>query len=224
MSGDATKRLMMLMSDLGLREGAQVPTEAELVRHLGVSRQVVRESLNSLETLGIVVSRQGARRTLGDSSLPAIIRHAKPGLTLDIRELSELLEVRRVLEAAFFPIAAASFSSSTITSLRSLTDRMVAKAEDGLTSLEEDAIFHRRLYDQLGNEVLLALVETFWDVFNTVNPFERTRKELVEIAESHVKIVDAIEARDMALAAHALNTHFFEIRARLARAGRNNPQ
>lgn len=217
MPNDLRTQLMRLFRERGYTVGDVLPTEADLMVELGVSRQSLRETLTSLEALGIVVSRQGARRIMGEVSLPAIIRNVGLGFAPDVVNLRKMLEVRRALEAAFFPAVAASFTPQHLEYLRSLTDRMEAKAARGETSLEEDAIFHRALYQNLDNEVLLALIESFWEIFHTTSAVPE-KDDLMEIALSHSRIVDALESRDVAMAAHSLNIHFFDIRARLNRS------
>jgi DNA-binding FadR family transcriptional regulator len=217
-------RLLALFRELELTPGAVIPTESELVLQLGASRQAVREALVGLESLGVVISRQGARRVMGEVGIPSVIRTAIAGSTLSADSLRNLLEVRRVLEAAFFPVAAAAYTPQTLARLRSLTDRMEAKAARGETSHEEDAVFHRALYADVDNDVLMGLVESFWDVFHAASPAPSERRDLMEIALSHSRIVDALEAGDIAMASHTLNIHFFEIRARLKRSRAAQPQ
>ncbi len=216
-------RLLALFHQLELEPGSVLPTEAELVAELGASRQSVRETLIGLETLGVVISRQGARRVMGEVGIPSVIRAAVVGATLNADSLRNLLEVRRVLEAAFFPVAAAAYTPQTIARLRSLTDRMEAKAARGETSHEEDALFHHELYSSIDNDVLMGLIEAFWEVFHAASPAPSERRALNEIALSHSRIVDALEAGDIAMAAHTLNIHFFEIRARLKRPRATTP-
>ncbi|MFT4283418.1 MAG: FCD domain-containing protein [Protaetiibacter sp.] len=223
MSESLRTRLLLLFHELELVPGSVLPTESELVLRMGASRQAVREALVGLEALGVVVSRQGARRVMGAVSIPSVIRTAVAGATLDADSLRNLLEVRRVLEAAFFPVAAAAYTPQTIARLRSFTDRMEAKAARGETSHDEDALFHRELYARLDNDVLIGLIESFWDVFHAASPTPSDRGDLQGIALSHSRIVDALEAGDIAMAAHALNIHFFEIRGRLKRSRTANP-
>lgn len=219
MLNDLRARVLRLLREQGYQAGDVLPTEAQLMAELGASRQSLRETLTGLEALGIIVSRQGARRTMGQASLPAIIRSVGLGLSPDIENLREMLEVRRALEAAFFPVVAASLTERDLSRLRSLTDRMEAKASRGETSLDEDALFHRALYENLGNTVLISLIESFWEVFHTTSAGPE-REDLMDIALSHSRIVDALENKDIAMAAHALNIHFFDIRARLNRSAK----
>jgi DNA-binding FadR family transcriptional regulator len=216
-------RLLALFRELDLQPGTVLPTEGELFVSLGASRQAVREALVGLESLGVVVSRQGARRVLGDISIPSVLRTAVAGSTLSADSLHNLLEVRRVLEAAFFPVAAAAYDLETVRRLRSFTDRMEAKARRGEASHDDDALFHRELYARLDNDVLIGLIESFWDVFHAAAPAPSDPRDLLEIALSHSRIVDALEAGDIAMAAHTLNIHFFEIRGRLKRSRAAHP-
>src|SRR5690606_41372102 len=55
-------RLIDHLSERALEPGDQLPGELDLAQEMNVSRPQVREGLRMLEALGVVRSRQGARR------------------------------------------------------------------------------------------------------------------------------------------------------------------
>lgn len=209
------QRVLQLFRESGLRAGDSIATEQELSAELGVSRSALREALAVLEAFGVVVARQGARRTFGsfDSSvLMSEILQLLPPTTHDLREL---LDVRRVLEVAFFPIAVADMPPRKIHELRQITNRMEAKAARGIDFVDEDALFHSAIYAHLGNKTLEGLLTSFWRMFEASSNETKTGRDLPASALSHARIVDGLEAGDTALAVHQLNVHFFDVRARL---------
>ena len=64
---------MQLILDRRLRAGAPLPTEAELMEDLGVSRNSVREALKALQALDIVEIRHGYGTYVGQASLTPLI-------------------------------------------------------------------------------------------------------------------------------------------------------
>ena len=210
------QRLLVYFRDSALEPGDSIPTEQRLCVVLGVSRPVLREAMAVLEAMGAVNSRQGARRRLGSFDAAILVDEFLLLLPPTANDLRELLDVRRVLEVAFFPIAVASMSPSKVRELRSITDRMEAKAARGIPFLEEDASFHTSIYSHLGNRTLEGLLTAFWKTFKASSEETRTGHDLPASARSHSQIVDALQTGDTALAVHQLNVHFFDVRTRLS--------
>ncbi|HEX5334226.1 MAG TPA: GntR family transcriptional regulator, partial [Cellulomonas sp.] len=149
MSSSLEDRVLAYFHAAGLRAGDVVPSELELASELKVGRPALREALGALEVIGIVQSRQGARRTLGTFDMGAVIRTLTIGIVPDLQSLRSLLEVRRVLEVGFFPQAAAKLTVQDVANLRSLTDTMQEKASRGEVFVSEDQAFHAAIYEHL---------------------------------------------------------------------------
>ena len=154
MATDLESRLVKHFRVLELVAGDPLPREQDLARDLQVSRPALREALAALEAVGLVVSRQGARRTLGtfdvQTVVEALTRYVEPSTEL----MLEMLDVRRMLEAAFFPITVAKMSANTLRELRAIADRMEAKAARGQPFVQEDAAFHQRVSAADGGDPL----------------------------------------------------------------------
>lgn len=210
-------RLVKAFKLRDIQPGEFIPTEEVLARELNVGRPTLREGLRALEALGIVEGRQGARRVLCSFDLGLLVRQLTGSIAPTADELSELLDVRRVLEVSFFPQAMAKFTPDAVIRLRDLTDRMVEKAGRGEVFLKEDAEFHKEIFRHLDNRALVGLLDAFWILFEESFSEINTGRNLPETARCHVRIVDAIEADDNVLATHQLSSHFLDVRARLRR-------
>jgi DNA-binding FadR family transcriptional regulator len=208
-------RILQHLRELELLPGEPIPTEQSLATSLDVSRAALREALAALEAFGVVNTRQGARRTLGEFNMAIVVRKLAQTMQPSTQVLLELLDVRRVLEVAFFPVAVANMSVKKVRELRSIVDRMRSKASRGEPFLEEDAEFHQAIYAHLDNKTLEGLLGAFWQMFEQTSSDNRTGHDLPESARSHARIVEALELGDTALGVHQLNVHFFDVRSRL---------
>lgn len=213
-ASDLEFRLIRHFRLLELVPGDPLPREQDLVHDLQVSRPALREALAALEALGFVVSRQGARRTLGTFDMQTVVESLTRYMEPTTELMLEMLDVRRVLEAAFFPIAVAKMSANTLRELRRIAERMVAKAGRGQPFVQEDAQFHQALYEQLGNKTLQGLIAAFWRLFDELSEQFQVGGDLQSTALRHLRIVETLEAGDTSLATHELNVHFFDVRAR----------
>jgi DNA-binding FadR family transcriptional regulator len=81
-----------------LQPGQPMPNEGELAQTLAVSRTVVREALSQLQVLGIIERINGIGIRAGCGDLTAALHRPLQMLSAQHRGLTELMELRTVLE------------------------------------------------------------------------------------------------------------------------------
>lgn len=215
-------RLVDLLRELDLSPGDPLPGEVELAHRLAVSRPQLREALRMLEALGVVHSRQGARRTWLGFSTSVFAQQLAITLGPTARSVAELLEIRQALETSLLPRAIVLIDADRLAQLEVLADRMVDLATSGKPFTREDQQFHSLLLAPLENELLDGLLSTFWSVFGDFAENHPTEEDPVPVAQMHGRIVRAIRNRDARLAVHEMDAHFYGVRARLAADGDTN--
>ncbi|NCB01708.1 MAG: FadR family transcriptional regulator [Spirochaetia bacterium] len=146
-----------------LKPGDKIPTEMELSQVLGVSRNVLREAIKTLEILGVVSSKPGVGMIVNAFS-PSSLSTCMFLNLIDDRgdQFRQSQEVRKVLEIGF---AQQCFDS--------ITDNQISRMEDcvnAMQSFEEyedfydaDAYFHRCMYENLDNKMLIAFLDSAWE-------------------------------------------------------------
>lgn len=200
-----------------LRPGDKLPSESELAHRLQVSRAAIRESLRSLEAVGIIRVEHGRGRYLRQLDMSAITDTLAYALVLDVRSLEDLLAVRRVLEVGFLQYAVARLTDEDLTALRSIVQAMTTSTAEGRPIAADDMSFHRTLYRKTNNDVLMKILDAFWDLFFHL----RDRGALApgpneETASFHAQILSAIEAADIGTAKEVLAAHFDDVGEQLA--------
>ena len=79
-----------------------------------------------------------------------------------------------------------------------------------------DAEFHRRLYAPLNNELLINLMDVFWQVYRKIHLALGTGPvNLEQQSQDHWDIYEAVANKDKALASERLQRHFDGIRLKL---------
>ena len=204
----------------GLKPGDLLPPETELAKRLGVSRNSVREAVKVLESTGVVEARRGAGLFVGDFSFGPLLHNLPYGLMQDLRQLSELLDIRLVLETGLIAEAVDTLTDEKLDALKDLLGEMRLRAERGESFPEEDRAFHRLLFSGLDNKMLLELLDVFWFAFRTASEqIDIKDPDPVKTYRDHALIVDAVEARDVEGARRALrDSHYAGIRKRLDEA------
>jgi DNA-binding GntR family transcriptional regulator len=178
--------------------------ETQVARELGTSQAPVREALRGLAALGVVeiTPFRGAR----------VRRPTR-------RELLEAYAVRSALETLAARLAVPRMHDDDLAELGKHMDRMhaAAKAGDGHTVAEADASFHGRIVELADNATLVK-------VWRSLEPFSRTYLTLVVpgadpqwSADLHMPILVALRARDVDAVVAALEGHFDDVAANMAR-------
>ncbi len=174
------------------------------MEEFGVSRPTLREAFRILEAEGAITVRRGvrggARVQVPDIDVAA--RHA--GLLLQYRGalLSDVYEIRAVLEPAAARMAARRRTSADLARLQEALDRQRESADDPGGSFAADADFHRLIVELSGSETLQVLAGM---VTNIIREGDRayaethdwqTEQELAKIAlRAHTRLVELIRKR-----------------------------
>jgi DNA-binding FadR family transcriptional regulator len=187
-----------------LKEGDQLPSESVLMEEFGVSRPTLREAFRILEAEGAIVVRSGvrggARVQVPDIDVAA--RHI--GLLLQYRGalLSDVYDVRTILEPAAARMVARRRTSADLARLQEVLDRQRESVDDPAGHFAADAEFHRLIVELSGNETLQVLDGM---VTNIIREGDRSyadshdwqhEQELAKIAiRAHARLLDLIRKR-----------------------------
>lgn len=203
-----------LILNRGLRPGDPLPTEAELVELLAVSRSNLREAIRTLVTLDILEVRHGTGTFVGQLSLrPLVEGLAFKGILLpgnDFETLRQVVEVRIALDLALAPGMVERLTGEDADDLRAHCDEMTAAALRNEGFAAADRAFHLGLAERFGNELYGQLVAAFWDVHTTVAPRlgVPTLRDISETAQAHRALLDAAVNGDLDAYLAAVHDHY----------------
>lgn len=199
------ERLLSHVLQAGLGPGDRLPSERDLAAHLGVSRASVRQAITVLQTQNIFEVRHGdgtylKRLTLEDEPMARLIKRR--------RHLPEVLEARAALEVKIAELAAQRRTTQDLHHLDAALQDMEADIEAGGIGLDADATFHRGLALAAHNQILLGLMDSLSDDiaetrFESLSQPGRPPRSLA----GHRRIAHAVEAREPARAAAAMQEH-----------------
>lgn len=213
-------RIMDLILERGLDVGDALPTESELSSELGVGRNTVRESLKVLQALGVIEIRHGFGMFVAPNNLSALVSgltfRGRLSLRHEGEEAMELIDVRQALESGLIGSAIDLLTEEHLADLKATIEAMQETAAQGGLLAGHDAEFHRRLYAPLNNELLINLMDVFWQVDRQIREaLDSGPVSLEEQVQIHWDIYDAVANRDKALASERLQRQFDGIRRKL---------
>lgn len=196
-----------------LEPGARLPTEAEMMSAMGVSRTVVREAVAALRANGLVITRQGAGAFVAPDQARISFRINPDGLA-SIADVIGVMELRLAVEVE---AAALASERATDKSLRSIqralagVDRAIRRGD---TAISEDFAFHMAVAEATANPHYTEFLRFIGrhviprqSVRATVTSGERQTLYLKKIQNEHRQIAAAIRARDGTAARRAMRTH-----------------
>ncbi|QHC58747.1 FCD domain-containing protein [Rathayibacter sp. VKM Ac-2760] len=194
-----------------------------LAREHGVSRSVIREALRILETLGMIVARQRVGITvlgrehwqLLDPRVIAWRSHADDAQT----QLRELMQLRTILEPAAAELATAQGTDEQLSAIVRAAEEMTATYRDRRVAAfaRADLDFHSAIVAAASSSVLAQLSDTVLAALRlrysgSVPVFGAEGERALAL---HVRLADALAARDAAAAVDLTRALVDQTRGRL---------
>ncbi|MDR7484684.1 MAG: FadR/GntR family transcriptional regulator [Armatimonadota bacterium] len=201
------ERLVVLISERGLRPGHPLPTERELMQTFRVGRSSVREALRMLESRGLIRPSANGAFEVAEYGNP--LSHSLHFLLeLEEASLPEIYEVRKTLEVESAGLAAQRRTAEDLEQMA----RAVAEMEAGLSSQDRyitaDLQFHLAVASATRNRVALRMMHAVRDLL------QQALARIYHIPGSpqrsilqHRAILDAIAAGDADGARQRMREH-----------------
>lgn len=198
-----------------LGPGSQVPPERALCEQFGVARTSVREAIQGLVSLG-VIERRGNR---------AYVAEQLPGVHLDgddqrKRKVTDIFEVRRVVEVPMAQLAACRATDEERTAVGALgrefrTDMALEefRRRDRQFHSAIAAACHNPALAELYGKVLEALFRsTDFDSLLTASQNEKVVRRVIEdAAGAHAEIARHLVAGDVDAVGKAVESHLNQV-------------
>ncbi len=212
LSDQVAQQLLAEIKAARLAPGAKLPTEAELAAQFGVSRTVVREAVSRLKSLNLVHARQGSGVYVAEKPSITPLEFSDLGQTLSQTALTQMLELRRTLEAEAATRAAERASAADVRAIKQGVRALAQAVRGGHSGVEEDLQFHRSIAMAAHNPFLTStldyLAQFLRGAIGVTRANEARRIDFSEqVRAEHAAIVDAIASADPTAAHRAASLH-----------------
>lgn len=189
------------------KSGTKITSEPQLAKELNVSRISVREAIEKMVALNILIKRQGEGTFVSDLSTSTYLNNLIPMLTLDKYDYMEILELRLVMDVESARLCAERCSEEIIKELEEAYSEMLQYEGDMNKFTEKDLKFHIKIAEGTQNSLIIKINEMLRDILNyhqrglyhTLGP--------VGGIKEHKFILDAIKNRDTELAGIFVKRH-----------------
>jgi GntR family transcriptional repressor for pyruvate dehydrogenase complex len=203
------EQLRAVINEGRLGPGDRLPTEAELIKQLEVSRTVLREAVGRLEATGLVSVRGPRGMFVGDSaSVLNCVRLVRSAMSISSHELVEFTEFRRALECDAVRGAALRATPEDVAELEASCDEIRRADLSDAEAFQIDLRFHRKLLDLGGNEMMRNVMDVVREfVMASIvecSPYKRNPETTYR---GHMDIVEAVRNHDPEAAEQAMRDH-----------------
>jgi GntR family transcriptional repressor for pyruvate dehydrogenase complex len=179
-----------------LKGGDRLPSELELARSLGVSRNVIRQAVSSLEMLGVVSVARGRGIYVADLADTDVFRQLAAWIDTSELDNDEYVEVRSIFDRGVFELIVKNASEAALDRIGAIARSLqAASGEEDIRRLHDE--FHQACLEASGNRFLKTLgtilYRFFWSV-TAVGPLVR-HVTPSEMQSSHVELADLFRRR-----------------------------
>lgn len=199
-----------------LMPGDKLPSEMKMCEMLGVSRNVLREAIKSLEITGAVRSTPGVGIVIQEFNTDFFLSNLIYSISSEEQLHKEIEELRRVLELGF---ARDAYDTITEEGILLLSEKVEIMKElfgqltrshalmYGVKFAETDAAFHRILFQSVDNRLLKSIIEFFW-ACDRYYKVKTTQSSMELTVEKHLRIYHALKIRSYQDFYEAMQFHF----------------
>lgn len=199
-----------------LMPGDKLPSEMKMCEMLGVSRNVLREAIKSLEITGAVRSTPGVGIVIQEFNADFFLKNLIYSVSDEDQLHRETKALRRVLEIGFAKEAFDNINESNLALLKKSADHMeqlfeqIKKSQStsfGVRFAEADATFHKTLFSGVNNHILNSIIQFFW-ASDRFYEAKTSYSNMALTVEKHQRIYDALKHQNYQAFMEAMEFHF----------------
>ncbi|HEX4814270.1 MAG TPA: FadR/GntR family transcriptional regulator [Nonomuraea sp.] len=213
LSDALTERMLELIRTGGHRPGDRLPSTRELSQRFAVTTPTLREALRRLEATGAIEMRHGSGIYVG-AAIERLVLPNPNMREIHAPRLLELLDARILIEPPLAAMAARQAGQEELAALKQALDAAGRHLGGDDAELHDaNMTFHRATARLAGNSVLHEVVDSLLTVHapeqrQILQIFDDRRGDY----EEHLAILEAVEARDPALAEERMRAHLVDVK------------
>jgi GntR family transcriptional regulator, transcriptional repressor for pyruvate dehydrogenase complex len=204
--------------DARIAVGDRLASETQLAGRFAVSRPVVREALQRLQSDGVVISRQGSGSFVQRSPAQQVGALTR---TFTLHDVLQSFELRMALESLSARLAARQRSDVQMLAIENAARTLKTVFGKRKAAQEADFAFHHAIAAASGNLLLLETLGQLADrlkggmnvALSLTRQSSEQRRE--RVLDEHDRIVHAIRVQDGDSAAIAMRYHLDQARNRV---------
>jgi GntR family transcriptional repressor for pyruvate dehydrogenase complex len=207
------------ITSMHYKVGDLLPSQDNLAKEMGVSRNTVREAVNRLATVGILTAKQGLGTVIESTQTHAATLQIFEDIKKDSKkDAADIISARYTVERSIVRLAALNIKKREINQLsHNLSEQSEAIAGEDISRYTElDLRFHSLIADASGSLILRSVEMVNLELYRNIIPEIVFNSQQMKISyDSHKKIFQAISAHDPIKADEFVTDHILKILERL---------
>lgn len=192
-----------------LRYGNKLPTERELSKILGLSRNSIREALRTMENMGIVESLHGSGNYLTGNIEKSFTNSMSMMVLMKQISYIEINQLRRCIEIQSFILAMNRITDNELMNIENILTKMDYTQRNDEIIVDKE--FHDAIVAASGNKLMIIVMQslsiTCEEVIeHTLNNELYDKKHL--LLKSHRQIYKSLLNKDLTLGIKSVNNHY----------------
>lgn len=188
-------------------QGMKIASENELCDILGVSRVAVRQALEKLVALGLLVKRRGSGTYVNKVEAKTYLNNLMPILLLEGKDIFSVLEFRKYFEYGNVKMFIQRYDEKQFEALEEQFEIMKISADDPERFFKADYSFHSIIARGTENPVVAKINEILMDILIKHQQVLNTRIGPSIGLDYHERLLRAISERDEEMASLLMLRH-----------------
>ena len=179
-----------------LKSGDRLPSQAEFMELLGVSRSSIREAIKTLEAKNILEVENGKGIFVKVESTNTI--SAQIELGKEKESILELLEARKILEREIIHLVIQNATEEELDEIEKILKVIMEKYNRGEKQNVEDRQFHLAIYNSCHNRIMNQLILSIDSLLKKLFEFPLGMEDpFTETMPLHQELFDSIRKRNV---------------------------
>lgn len=195
------------IADKTWKPGDKITPELHLVEELGVSRMSVREAIEKMVALNILVKRRGGGTYVNEMSPTDYMDDLLPLLMVGNINYVQVLEFRSAIDVLASRLFVERADKESYADLKRCYDAMVENRDNNERFMELDMEFHKIICKGTENPLLEKVIDMIFNIMNNQVRDEYHKLTPEERIEEHRRILEAILEGDAELAQIYMRRH-----------------
>ncbi|WKA51755.1 GntR family transcriptional regulator [Planococcus liqunii] len=183
-----------------LKNGDKLPTEAEMVEQLGVSRTPVREAIKVLESIGVIQIKRGEGMFITNNPSHFSLNPLIFSLIMHSNNTQKLVEFRQHFEILMVNIIRAKWSKEKIERIEEVYKSQVKRLKPELSPEELAAIdleFHYAVLEATENDFVIEIGRTIYELYKPKMIVAKQSTNIQQTLQTHKAYLDLLLQKDV---------------------------
>lgn len=191
-----------------LKNGDKLPTEAELVEQLGVSRTPLREAIKVLESIGVIQIKRGEGMFITNNPSHFSLNPLIFSLILHSNNTQMLIEFRQHFEILMINLIRAKWSEEKIKKIEEVYYSQAQRLKPDLSPEELadiDLEFHYAVLGATENAFVIEIGKTIYELYKPKMIASKQSSNIEQTLYSHRAFLELLYKKDVTVSEKQIN-------------------